>query len=190
MRNLEEIAKKLTRMGAHLHQERVQELNLRFDTPDRSLSRAGQALRLRYDTLSRLTFKGPSQSDQEVRSRVEIEFVASDFQLAKAFLEALGYEVFVIYEKYRTTYEFKGVQITLDEMPFGNFVEIEGSDPQVILQVNQQIGLDWQVRIPESYTVLFDQLRQRLSLSFADLTFDNFKGLQFSPDELGVQFAD
>lgn len=190
VRSLEGVTRKLVDMGAQLHQKRVQELNLRFDTPERSLSQAGQALRLRYDTLARLTFKGPSQSDQEVRSRVEIEFIASDFGLAKAFLEALGYEVFVIYEKYRTTFEYQGVHITLDELPYGNFVEIEGADPQLIFKVNQQIGLDWNTRIPESYTVLFDILRQRLSLDFDDLTFENFKDVQFSSDDLGVHFAD
>lgn len=190
VRSLEGVTRKLVDMGAQLHQKRVQELNLRFDTPERSLSQAGQALRLRYDTLPRLTFKGPSQSDQEVRSRVEIEFIASDFGLAKAFLEALGYEVFVIYEKYRTTFEYQGVHITLDELPYGNFVEIEGADPQLIFKVNQQIGLDWNTRIPESYTVLFDILRQRLSLDFDDLTFENFKDVQFSSDDLGVHFAD
>lgn len=41
-------------------------------------------------------------------------------------LQELGYVVSEVYEKYRTTYKLNVLQITLDEMPYGMFVEIEG----------------------------------------------------------------
>jgi adenylate cyclase, class 2 len=190
VQDLKKIEHHLIDLGAICVQPRIQELNLRFDTDDYSLGRAGKALRLRYDTQARLTFKGPSQSEEGVRLRQEIEFVADDFQAAQAFLLALGFKVSVIYEKYRTSYDLQGVHVVLDELPYGNFIEIEGEQASQIREMNERLGLNWEVRIPESYTVLFDRLRLNWNLQFRDLTFDNFVGLSFSAADLGVFPAD
>ena len=69
--------------------------------------RAGRVLRLRKDDLVRLTYKDNSQNIKGALSRREIEFVADDFDSAKQFIEALGYEVVFVYEKYRTTFDYK-----------------------------------------------------------------------------------
>ena len=50
------------------------------------------------------------------------------FDQARAFLAALGYQVDMVYEKYRTKYELEGVHLDLDEMPYGDFIELEGND--------------------------------------------------------------
>jgi adenylate cyclase, class 2 len=188
--DLPAIEKRLIGLGAELYQERVREINLRFDTPDFSLSRAGKALRLRFDTQARLTFKGPSEDLQGVRLRQEIEFVADNFQAAQAFIIALGYQISMIYEKFRSGYTLGGVSILLDELPFGNFIEIEGSNPDVIREVNDALGLHWDLRISESYTVLFERVRSKLQLPFRDLVFENFEKLDIQPMDLGVQPAD
>ncbi len=156
---------------------RVHEVNLRFDNPSGDLGRSYQVLRLRQDTVARLTFKGPGEIQDGVRARLELEFTVSDFAAARKFLEALGYEVCVMYEKYRTTYELAGVLVTLDEMPYGDFAEIEGPDGSSIRQVALALGLDWEKRILDSYLMLFDRLRARLGFTFRDLSFENFKGL-------------
>ena len=116
----------LVRHGAECVQERVFEINLRFDTPDRQLSRGQRVLRLRRDQHSRLTYKGPADPNQSIAVRTEIEFRVSDFEAARNFLEALGYQVIVHYEKYRTSYRLNDVELMLDEMPYGTFAEIEG----------------------------------------------------------------
>ena len=91
-----------------LIQPRTFEVNLRFDTPNGDLTRMGRVLRLRKDDLARLTYKDNSQQIEGALSRREIEFVVNDFDSAKQFIEALGYQVVFIYEKYRTTFEYKG----------------------------------------------------------------------------------
>jgi len=188
--DLARIEQHLIALGAVCSQPRTQEINLRFDTPDYSLSNAGKALRLRYDTQARLTYKGPSQSQEGIRLREEIEFVVDNFQAAKTFLIALGYQVSLIYEKYRSGYLLGDVQILLDELPYGQFVEIEGPDPAKILAVNEQLGLNWETRIPESYTILFERLRINMGLSFRDLIFENFQGLGITSANLEIQPAD
>lgn len=188
--DLAKLEQRLQAIGALLESERTHEINLRFDTPDGALQMDQRVLRLRQDRAVRLTYKGPSTSELGVRVRTEIEFSVDDFDKARRFLEALGYQVALMYEKYRTTYTLGGVEILLDELPYGDFVEIEGSNPQVIRQLNDRLGLDWERRAPESYTVLFDSLRTRLELSFRDLSFNNFSGLKITPADLNLLPAD
>lgn len=188
--DLDKIQSHLTAFGAEISQQRTYERNLRFDKPDAELTRSHQVLRLRQDSSVRLTYKGPGQTVDDIHARKEIEFTASDFNAAQAFLEALGYQVHMIYEKYRTVYEFEGVQVSLDEMPYGNFVELEGAGADQIRNANQYLGLNWEARILESYTSLFENLRSALNFNFRDLSFDNFKRLSVTPDDLNVTPAD
>jgi len=188
--DLKALEAKLKRLGAQVTQQRTHEINLRFDTADDELKRSFQVLRLRQDNIARLTYKGPSQYQDGARLRQEIEFTVSDFEAARRFLEALGYHVTMMYEKYRAAYELDGVEITLDELPYGNFAELEGPDTIVLRDVNEKLGLNWDARAEESYTVLFDRLRDFMGLDFSDLSFENFKSLDISPDDLDLRPAD
>jgi adenylate cyclase class 2 len=188
--DLAKLEQRLKTLGALRESARTHEVNLRFDTPDGALEKGKQVLRLRQDQAIHLTYKGPSSSQQGVRVRTEIEFSVDDFEKARRFLEVLGYQVALMYEKYRTTYSLDGVEILLDELPFGAFVEIEGSDPQVIRAVNDRLGLDWERRAPDSYIVLFEALKARLDLPFRDLSFENFVNLKVTPADLNLRPAD
>jgi adenylate cyclase class 2 len=188
--NLADIARRLHSLGAVEILPRVHEINLRFDTPESELAQGYRVLRLRQDSAARLTYKGPSRYQEGVRLRQEIEFVVGDFESARLFLEALGYEVQMMYEKYRTTYGLDGVHITLDEMPYGAFVEIEGPDPESIRRLDDRLGLDWERRVPESYTVIFERLSEAMGLSVRDLSFENFAGKIIRLDSIHVLPAD
>jgi adenylate cyclase class 2 len=188
--DLPALHQQLIAKGAQQVKPRQHEYNLRFDTPTGDLSSTAQVLRLRQDTVARLTYKGPSEMNSGVRSRREIEFTVSDFEAARNFFEALGYQVRVIYEKYRTTYQLAGVEVTLDELPYGDFAEIEGPDTGAITAVADRLSLDRSASIAASYTMLFDHLHQALGLTFRNLTFENFAGLEVSPADLGVIPAD
>ena len=169
----------LTRSGAQCVHERVFEINLRFDKPDRLLSMAGQVLRLRKDANARLTYKGPSDPNESIAVRKEIEFQVSDFEAARSFLEALGYQVIVHYEKYRTTFSLEDVEIMLDEMPYGTFVEIEGNGTEPVQKAAELLHLNWEGRCKESYLMLFDKLKAKFGLKARNLSFEEFKGYPF-----------
>jgi adenylate cyclase, class 2 len=181
---------RLEELGAHLVHGRTHEINLRFDTPEGDLLRQYQVLRLRQDSKARLTYKGPAQTLEGARARQEIEFTVSDFSSARAFLEALGYQVVMMYEKYRTTYEMEGMEILLDEMPYGSFLEIEGPDPAGLHRFAQALQLDWDSAAPDSYTALFENLRARLGFTFRDLSFANLAKLDVTAADLGLRAAD
>jgi adenylate cyclase class 2 len=194
IRDLNRIQSRLETRDARLIQERVLEQNLRFDLPGAPLRAQGRVLRLRRDTHVRLTYKGTSKNQEGVLSREEVEFTVEDFEKAKRLLEALGYQKLVYYEKYRTIYELQPVEgflyVMLDELPYGNFVEIEGETVESIRAVASQLGLQWELAIATSYNVLFDRVRKNLSLALQDLTFAEFKQRKIEPSDLGVLAAD
>jgi len=193
--DLEKIKSRLLSLEARLIQERVLEINIRFDLPDGGLSSEGRVLRLRQDTDTRLTYKGPGSSEQGVLSRTEIEFSVGDFEKAIQFLEALEYQKIFYYEKYRTVYavQISGVSIhvMLDELPYGNFVEIEGGSVEVVQEAAKQLNLKMDNAIPASYHMLFrDMCIHYPKLDPAELSFKALRGINISPDELSIQAAD
>lgn len=190
VRDLKKIETCLQDLEARLIQPRVLETNLRFDLPDGGLRSEGRVLRLRQDTEAKLTYKGAGKSEKGIVNRTEIEFVVDDFEKAKLFLEVLGYQKLLQYDKYRTTYEFEDCHIMLDELPYGNFVEIEGENTTAIHSAANKLGLNMQTAISESYSSLFEKVRRTLGLTFTDLTFANFAGIEVSPKHLQVQSAD
>ena len=190
VRDLAGVEARIRKSRAVLSQPRTHEFNLRFDTPAGDLARAYRVLRLRQDTAARLTYKGPAQSQEGVRIRQEIEFTVGDFHSARKLLEALGYQVYMIYEKYRTVYDLDQVHVALDELPYGDFVEIEGPDASSIQSANQITGLNWEATVPESYTMMFDRLRNEFNLPIRNLVFESFQGTGIDVSKLNIEPAD
>ena len=190
IRDLKKIETHLLDWKARLIQSRVYEINYRYDLPDGSLKANGVVLRLRNDVKACLTFKGPSTLVDGIFSRQELEFTVSDFGTAKNFLEALGYIQILIYEKYRVIYELADCLIMLDELPIGDFVEIEGSDSSGIRKLTEQIGLDFESAVGAGYAKIFDSYNSRNGLPPSDLTFDAMRGKKPSSEELNVRAAD
>jgi len=190
VRQFKRVERRLQELGAHVIQPRTYELNLRFDLPDGSLRQAGKVLRLRQDEHVRLTYKGPSQRSDSVLSRVELETTLGDFETGRKILEALGYTLVATYEKYRRTYELGEFHIMLDELPYGDFVEVEGPNISSLQGISERLGLEFSVAIPFSYLVLFDKLSRRPGLESSQLTFESLNGLQITHENLGVFPAD
>ncbi len=188
--DLAKMEKRLVAAGATLVQPRTHEYNLRFDTPSAELGQRESMLRLRRDSASHLTFKGPSTTLGGVLARQEIEFEVSNFASAQKMVEALGFRSNFVYEKYRTTYGLEGLKITLDEMPYGQFVEIEGVKPEPIEEAARKLELDWEERLPETYIGIFRRIKELFSLNFTDITFANFENIEFDLHRAGVNEAD
>jgi adenylate cyclase class 2 len=173
---------RLKALGATLRTPRLFERNVRYDDATRSLSRTERVLRLRLDDAARLTYKAPlGKAENGIASRTELEVTVSDFATMEAILAQLGFQALWVYEKYRTTYYLDECAVMLDEMPYGQFVEIEG-DPAAIESLLTKLGLAGALRLPASYSVLFLKMKGLLALPFDDLTFENFRGVTVPPD--------
>lgn len=156
------------------------EHNTAFDTQDRRIYRRHALLRLRRtDHETTLTYKHPPPEVQgEFKVYEETEVKLDDFDAMRRILAHLGFNGAQVYEKYRSTYRLGSALITLDDMPYGHFMEIEGGEDE-IRQLASALGLAWEERILENYLGIFETLKEKLSLPFSDLTFDNFKDLDF-----------
>ncbi|MCB2213953.1 class IV adenylate cyclase [bacterium] len=190
IRDIEKLDARLRSTGAELTQPRLLERNYRLDTPEGDLGQAGRVLRIRRDNQVRVTYKDNARNEDGVIARTEIEFTTDNLEITRAFFEALGYPVAVVYEKYRRVYQLGDVEVMLDELPMGNFAEVEAANNTLIDGISQMLGLDMSKAIPASYLALFETARQNAGFEFRDMTFENFEGLTLTAEEMGVQPAD
>lgn len=183
--DLDAMRGRMAESGASFVSQRVYEHNVRYENAEKTLTPNGIVLRLRQDAHTRLTYKAPavhdSQQDMDVITRFEAEVMVDDFDTMDLILQRLGYHPYVIYEKYRTTYRLGQAEIVLDEMPYGNFVEVEGT-PDSIRFALVALGLQDEPRILLSYMDLFEQVKAALGMTAHDLTFAAFRGITVPPE--------
>ncbi len=77
------------------------------------------------------TYKERGTSESAVKRHREEETAVDDPDSLAAILEALGYRPALVYEKRRSTWKLRGVEVVLDELPFGLFMEIEGEEDAI-----------------------------------------------------------
>ena len=175
--DLAAMRQRLVALGATLTAPRTYEENLLFDTPDGQLRRQSRLLRLRRDQRKRLTYKEPpTRPDSDFKIMQEYEIEVSDFDQAHAILTKLGFALSLRLEKYRETFTYQGAEIVLDEVPFGTFMEIEGSQ-EAIRAIGAALGLDFDARLVSSYVDIFDTVCTTYKLPATDITFAAFRSL-------------
>jgi len=164
--NLEDFSHKLKSLGAQSRRDVLQR-DFFFDRPDRSLKQADCGLRIRQekysDTIKNiLCFKGPKAKDSPYKKRQEIEFETSDGLLARQFLQALGYQLMLSFEKRRSEWLLDDCTICLDEVAvLGTFLEIEGPDESAVRKILTALGLSDQQSIRRGYiSMLYQYARE------------------------------
>ena len=88
-----------------------------------------------------LTFKQRLASTSGAKQQVEHETDVSDADALLLIIESIGLNAVAVYEKRRRTYKFRSVEIVLDELPFGQFMEIEGSI-SAIAEAEMLLGIE------------------------------------------------
>ncbi|HSQ84915.1 MAG TPA: class IV adenylate cyclase [Desulfobacterales bacterium] len=176
--NIDSIRTRLIDLGA-VFKHRTFETNIRFEDPEKSLIKKKSLLRLRKDKKITLTFKSePPFKDDQFKILKEFEVEVSDFDAMEHILKSLGFKEEQVYEKWREIYVFGDTHLCLDTMPYGDFLEIEGTK-ESIQQLALKIGLLWEKRILLNYLAIFDIIKRQLNLSFYDVTYGNFNNVQF-----------
>jgi adenylate cyclase, class 2 len=171
---LDGLRHRIIQFGGLLSTPRHLEKNYRLDTPQGQLAAQRQVLRVRQGHGASLTLKQPGSSP-EIRQEIELEI--DDAERGLALLERLGYQVVVRYEKYREVFRLGQIMIMLDELPFGDFLEIEGENLEALQAAAQRLELVWERRLRLNYLELFDLLRRRYDPSPEAATFEAFQTL-------------
>lgn len=151
------------------------ESNIRFEDRTQSLTEKKQLLRLRQDSKATLTFKStPETEDPRYKILKELEVEVSCFETMRTILAALGFMEVQVYEKWRETFETGKSLICIDEMPFADFIEIEGP-PEEIDALSDALGFSRALVITANYLDIFARIRELENLDFSNVTFDNFR---------------
>ncbi|MGH9712270.1 MAG: class IV adenylate cyclase [Candidatus Acidiferrales bacterium] len=170
VRDLESLLRRIRDLGA-TYKGRLFEQNSIYDTPDSDFRRSGRLLRVRLETsaprrranirggrLSRpqrrslravLTSKAPPHpggrqaARLRFKERLERELTIRNPGPWPRVLRSLGLHPSFTYEKFRSTFELRGLQLDLDETPVGTFLELEGS-PGTIDHAARALGFTQQ----------------------------------------------
>ena len=167
----------IERHGYAVSVPRTLESDQLFDLPSAALQQSDRILRLRK-TISpegimraMVTYKGPAKRDG-YKSREEIEFDVSDPDTYTLVLDRLGYRPTFRYEKYRTQLRAASEpgMITIDEIPIGIYLEIEGPRPWID-STAARVGLPKAQFLTVSYAGLYREYREEHPEASPDMTF-------------------
>lgn len=169
-----EAVRKLQKLRAKLHEKRHFEENTLYDDGARALMRRGDLLRLRLRQDEKgavLTYKGPPPKFiPGVKVRTEIEVHIDDPEALDRILRRMGYLPAYRYQKYRTVYKLGGLLASLDELPFGCFIELEGPK-RAIDTVARRLGYKPEEHVVLNYRSLHIQHLRERGLPDQDLLF-------------------
>jgi adenylate cyclase class 2 len=147
-KRVEEITQKLDDLGAVFEQE-VFEVNYQHRGGD--MDARGATLRVRkIGDFSVLTYKERIKNETGTKERVEFETAVADVDAIEKIIERLGYKLTAVYEKRRKYWRMGAVEVVLDELPFGLFMEIEGTVEE-IEKAELALGLKEIEREPRGY---------------------------------------
>lgn len=136
---LVELTAKLSDLGADFSYETFEENYLHRGG---LLDERASVLRLRKtESRTTLTYKEKVPTENNFKHQIEFETDVSDVIATESIIEKLGYKLSVIYEKHRKAWHFRNVEVVLDELPFGYYMEIEGEIDD-ILAVEKLLGAD------------------------------------------------
>jgi len=173
-----------------LDQKNIKKINegfqrtTRMDTPNLDLEKRGMFLRVRTGGKNIVTLKKKIKSDREIFERQELETEVKDTDLLADIFANLGFAKRFIMEKYRVDYEYKGTKISLDELPFGVFVEIEG-EPENIKDVAGELNLDLSNKIIATYWDLFEDYKKKVNQKGENIVFPSNYNFILSTSEAG-----
>jgi adenylate cyclase class 2 len=123
-KRMAKLAAKLNDLGASFAYETFEENYLHKGG---ILDERTAVLRLRKtEQKTILTYKEKAGYEGDFKHQIEFETVVSDVDATENIIEKLGYKLAIVYEKYRKAWHFGPVEVVLDELPFGYFMEIEG----------------------------------------------------------------
>ena len=167
-KRLEEITQKLVELGATFEKE-VFEVNYQHRGGD--MDERGATLRLRkIGDFTLLTYKERVASENGAKTKMEFETNVSDVDAAEAIIERLGYRLTAVYEKRRKYWRLDDVEVVLDELPFGLYMEIEGTADAIDI-AQKKLGLKDVEHEPRGYPRLTIKYGQMIG-DVAEAKFD------------------
>jgi adenylate cyclase, class 2 len=125
----EAVLSRLPKIGAKLKRKEFEE-NTLYGGNGVDLDRNVLRLR-RVGKRAILTYKERHPTSSAIKHQQEEETEIKNAKAMDAILQALGFAPTLVYEKKRLTWRLAAAEIVLDDLPFGLFMEIEGSESEI-----------------------------------------------------------
>ena len=133
-----EVMQRLSKIGAERKREEFEENTL---YAGETLDVGHSVLRLRrVGKRGILTYKERFPTRSGIKHQREDETRVGDPDAMELILDALGFTPALVYEKRRETWVLGKTEIVIDELPFGLFMEIEGTE-QAIRDVESKLAI-------------------------------------------------
>jgi len=167
----EDAIRSIQDLGAHLVHERTCEDNVLFDYPSRTLRSRGALLRVRkLGNSGCITYKEPAPGPAGYKVRREIESPVGSPDLIVRILESAGLERMWRYVKFRTAFSDGDLKVFVDEVPIGNFIELEGA-PDAIDGFARRLGRSPSEYVRSTYWSLFMEWSEKSGVPAGDMLF-------------------
>ena len=163
----EEVLRCLPKIGAKRKGEEF-EVNTLY--AGETLDQDRSVLRLRrVGKRATLTYKERFPTRSAVKQQREDETPIDDPDAMESILDALGFTPALVYEKRRETWTLGKTEIVIDELPFGLFMEIEGTEKD-ILAVERKLA----IRGLKAETATYPQLARKHGKDYGGLIESRF----------------
>ena len=145
------------------------EKTVRYDNADSSLEREGKFIRVRSGIKNVVSIKEKinncDNDDDNFLKRNDIEVEVSDIKKIQYILEQIGLHKTFTMEKYRLKWKYNDdVELNLDELPFGVFLEIHGNEKDV-LEASKDLGLNVKNAKKGTYWDIFEEFKNKNNIN-------------------------
>lgn len=170
--DIDDLRKKIILAGG-IFLSKEKESDEHFDFSDFRLEKEQKVLRIRNKNI--VTFKQGKKEHNGKKIANETEFKISDYDAFTLLLFNLGMQPGYYKEKIRETFKLHGCSVTIDILPFGNYLEIEG-DEHNINAIAEQLGFKTDQFISDSYPRLHKKYCLENNLPYnKDIRFNDKK---------------
>lgn len=151
----------LKKINAEKIKKFTKEKNILFDHEVLKLKEKDWVFRIRkFGKENILTLKTKKKGKKGFKVREEINLKFENFNKMLKLLKKIGFYESFYYEKFREEYRYKGLLISLDKTPVGNYVEIEGIYNE-ILDFLKILGLKLEQTLALSYLQIFRMFNKK-----------------------------
>jgi adenylate cyclase class 2 len=141
------------------------------------LRKSGGVIRLRHvGDRTLLTYKRRVQGLFDVKEQIEHETEVAGADSIRSILGELEIRPALVYEKYRDIWKLRSVEVVLDELPFGLFMEIEGTITG-IKEAEILLAIEDLETVHETYPTMTARLGKRIDDRIEARFADNIEAI-------------
>ncbi len=154
--DIDDIRSRLNKAGAHLEQPMRLMRRILIEEPDHKAERSFIRVRDEGDKVT-ITYKRREGKDS-LTSAKEIETTVGDFDTMVELFTTAGWNYTTYQESKRETWQYKDVEVVIDEWPWVNpYVEIEGDSEDAVKSAAAELGFDWSDAVFGSVDVIYNR---------------------------------